>query len=68
MSAKGKKKSLSVVILVVNNKLSNRIRDALLGIVIINVYLLNTEWLNGRNYKLNTSHLENLRESMASGV
>jgi hypothetical protein len=43
MSAKGKKKSLSIVILVVNNKLSNRIRDALLGIVIINVYLLNTE-------------------------
>jgi hypothetical protein len=68
MSAKGKKKSLSVVILVVNDELSNRIRDALLGIVIINVCLLNAEWLNGRNCELNTNHLENLCESMASGV
>jgi hypothetical protein len=68
MSAKGKKKSLSIVTSVVNNELSNRIRDTLLGIVIINVRLLNAEWPNGRNYKLNTSYLENLRESMASGV
>jgi hypothetical protein len=68
MSAKGKKKSLSAIILVVNNKLSNRIRDILLGIVIINICLLNAEWLNSKNYKLNTSHLENLRESMASRV
>jgi hypothetical protein len=68
MSAKGKKKSLSAIILVVNNKLSSRIRDILLGIVIINICLLNAEWLNSKNYKLNTSHLENLRESMASRV
>jgi hypothetical protein len=68
MSAKGKKKSLSIVILVVNNELSNRIRDALLDIIIIDVHLLNAEWPNGRNRELNTSHLENLHESMASRV
>jgi hypothetical protein len=68
MSAKGKKKSLGAVTSVVNDELSNRIRDALLGTVIIDVRLLNAEWPNGRNRELNTGHLENLRESMASGV